>query len=344
MRHKLIRIFFLVLLQSCLLINGMVYSEQVEQKKKESFVIPKVAIKKRPNRQPGNIQKTDMQNKQRIEMQKKQKEDLLKLVQIKTVPDNKSPDKENENQTVGKDGSAMVLIPSGEFWMGSPDSEGETNEKPRHKVFLDNFYIDKYEITNEQYAKFLNSYGRDTDDRGNKMLSYYEWGIKKDGNKWIAAKDYEKYPAIFITWYGASQYARFYNKRLPTEAEWEKAARSGSSTKYFFGDSDDQLGEYAWYVKNSERKTHSVGKKNPNSFGVFDMYGNVWEWCSDWYDAAYYKSSVLKNPQGPSSGNGRVLRGGSWINVSAWCRSSYRVKFEPSAKANLGCGFRCVRQ
>jgi formylglycine-generating enzyme required for sulfatase activity len=268
----------------------------------------------------------------------------------------------------------MVLIPAGEFLMGSADkptwilrffesmSEGK-DEKPPHKVYLDAYYIDKYEVTNEQYIKFLNEYGKDKDDNGNIMIyDYFKWkGIfnEKDGlsggwiqqklrDKWYLAKGYEKHPVVHVTWYGANQYAKFYGKRLPTEAEWEKACRAGSQAKYCFGHSEKELGEYAWdyRYRHSGWETHPVGTNKPNKWGIYDMHGNVWEWCSDWYDKKYYKNSPTNNPKGPESGRARVLRGGSWNSaLTGACRSAHRYRLNPLGWGSFGneVGFRCAR-
>ena len=258
-----------------------------------------------------------------------------------------------------KDGSAMVLIPAGEFLMGSPEGEGEADEHPQHKVYLDAYYIDKYEVTNQQFAKFLNEWGKDTDENGQKMIYENEWGIKKvaaDFSKtrqllgWEPAKGYETYPVINVTWYGGNQYAKWAGKRLPTEAEWEKACRgpqesSGATfrrtTKYCYGNEENKLNEYAWYSANSGSKTHPVGAKEPNTWGVYDMHGNVWEWCSDWYDENYYKNAFYKNPQGPDKGGYRVIRGGSWDIGAVYCRSVNRGGNNPD-NGWYNNGFRCA--
>jgi len=244
-------------------------------------------------------------------------------------------------EIIGKDEVKMVLIPAGEFMMGSPEGEGEKDEHPQHKVYLDAYYIDKYEVTNEQYAKFLNEYGKHTDENGQKMIYKHKWGVKKSGGRWQPASGYEKNPVVNVTWYGANQYARYYGKRLPTEAEWEKACRAGSTTKYCFGDVESELGEYAWYEKNSGGMTNPVGRRKPNQYGLYDMHGNVWEWCSDWYDEKYYRISPDKNPEGPDKGSYRVLRGGSWYNYAYYCRSSSRLRYYPVFRY-FNYGFRCV--
>lgn len=234
---------------------------------------------------------------------------------------------------IAKDGAEMVLIPEGEFLMGSPEGEGASNEHPQHKVYLDAYYIDKYEVTFEQYNKFCESTGRSKpSDRG--------WGR---GNR----------PVINVTWDDAVAYAEWAGKRLPTEAEWEKACRAGSTEEYCFGIDlsflpdqnpntlDQNLGEYAWYDKNSGNKTHPVGEKKPNQYGIYDMHGNVWEWCADWDAKDYYKNSPYKNPPGPDKGSTRVLRGGSWYFYAILCRSASRFGFTPDAGLD-DYGFRCA--
>ena len=111
---------------------------------------------------------------------------------------------------------------------------------------------------------------------------------------------------------------------LPTEAQWEYACRAGSTTRYCFGDEESGLGEYAWYSANSGNKTHPVGEKKPNAWGLYDMHGNVCEWCQDWWKDGYYKESPVDDPTGAATGSNRVLRGGSWITPASSCRSAYR--------------------
>jgi len=250
-----------------------------------------------------------------------------------------------EEITWEKDNSVMVYIPAGEFLMGSNEYD---NEKPPHKVYLDAYYIDKYEVTNEQFANFLNKWGKDTDENSQKMFYEHDWGMKKisglfeSPQRWQSAKGYEEYPVINVTWYGANQYAKWAGKRLPTEAEWEKACRASSTTTYYYGNEENKRNEYAWYSANSDSKTHPVGTKEPNAWGIYDMHGNVWEWCSDWYDGNYYKNAFYKNPQGPEKGSYRVIRCGSWYNDAVFCRSANRFGDVPDDRW-LHIGFRCAR-
>ena len=129
--------------------------------------------------------------------------------------------------------------------------------------------------------------------------------------------------------------------RLPTDAEWEYACRAGSNTRFSFGDSDSMLGDYAWYSSNSDSKTHPVGQKRPNSFSLYDMHGNVYEWCQDWYGDSYYSNSPEVDRQGPSSGDYRVLRGGSRYDAPRFCRSATRFRISPDYRSD-DIGFRVV--
>jgi formylglycine-generating enzyme required for sulfatase activity len=148
----------------------------------------------------------------------------------------------------------------------------------------------------------------------------------------------EAMPIVDVTWDGAQAYCNWVAGRLPTEAEWEYAARGGS-TEARYGPVD----EIAWYTQNSQDQTHDVAQKRANGFGLYDMLGNVWEWVNDWYDQSYYQSSPSQDPQGPASGQSRVLRGGSRIDYPWYVRVSNRVRFNP-ANCDLVIGFRCVRE
>jgi len=238
----------------------------------------------------------------------------------------------------------MVQVVAGEFTMGRDDVEAD--EKPAHKVYLDVYYIDKYEVTNEQYAAFLNSYSSDTvksgEYAGEQMIQNYDGFLKNTQGKWQAVNGLENNPVTYVTWYGANEYAIYNGKALPTEAQWEKAARGsndGLGYTYSGGNNPDEVG---WYVGNSNNITHPVGQKQANELGLFDMSGNVWEWCSDWFDAGYYTNSPNKNPQGPIKGAGRVIRGGSWDVIDEVCRSTGRYWDYPENWSG-GYGFRCVR-
>jgi formylglycine-generating enzyme required for sulfatase activity len=223
----------------------------------------------------------------------------------------------------GKDRARMVLIPAGEFWMGSSVEIGKDDEHPLHRIWVDAFYIDEHEVTLDQYDRFCAATRRKkVDDAG--------WGR---GDR----------PVINITWFDAAAYCNWAGKRLPTEAEWEKACRGGTESAYFFGNDASRLDDYAWYRDNAGKTTQPVKRKKPNPFGLFDMHGNVWEWCEDWYAEDYYAGSPERNPRGPESGRFRVLRGGSWFSDADGVRAGHRRDYGiPDSHATV-CGFRCAK-
>jgi len=221
-------------------------------------------------------------------------------------------------------GIDFVWVPEGCFQMGCVfgiDCDGD--EKPVHKVCLDGFWMGKYEITQAQWKKVM---------RNNPS------NFKGDTR-----------PVERVSWDDVQKFLRQLNQkagkemyRLPSEAEWEYAARAGTDTMFYFGNDVAGLGKYAWYAENSGKKTHSVGQLKPNTWGLYDMYGNVYEWCQDWYGRGYYSKSPSKNPGGPSSGSARVLRGGGWGSVAGYCRAASRLGISPDARSSI-VGFRLLR-
>jgi formylglycine-generating enzyme required for sulfatase activity len=222
-----------------------------------------------------------------------------------------------------KDEALIFLIPAGVFWMGSPEGQGDNAQRPWHKVWLDAFYIDEHAVTFDQYDRFCEATGR----------------AKPDDEKWGRGQR----PVINVSWYDAEAYCKWAGKRLPTEAEWEKACRGGSDLSYCFGNDASKLEDYAWYGHHSNGMTHPVKKKKPNAFGLYDMHGNVWEWCSDWYDKAYYSKSPETNPTGPEKGQTKCNRGGSWLNdFEVLFRSACRLNDPPNNRYYY-LGFRCAK-
>jgi formylglycine-generating enzyme required for sulfatase activity len=222
----------------------------------------------------------------------------------------------------------MVLIPAGSFQMGS--NKGEFDEKPAHTVHLSSFYMDKYEVTNGEYKKCV--------DAGSCRAPYESTSITR--SSYYGDSRYENYPVIYVNWNQAKAYCEWKGGRLPTEAEWEYAARGGlRGMKYPNGDSISPI-EANYSCSWSD--TAKVGSYDPNGYGLYDMAGNVWEWTNDWYDEKYYENSPSQDPQGPSNGKYRVVRGGSWFNATYFIRVSNRVRCN-AADWDYDTGFRCAR-
>jgi formylglycine-generating enzyme required for sulfatase activity len=216
------------------------------------------------------------------------------------------------------------FLPGGRFRMGS--ESGDSDERPVHDVTLTPaFYMGVYEVTQEQYERVMGK--NPSHFKGsNNPVEMVSWDDAVEFCRRLSALPEEKVAG------------RVY--RLPTEAEWEYACRAGTDTAYSFGDDENELGECAWSRDNSGSTTHPVGKKKPNAWGLYDMHGNVWEWCSDWYGD--YPSGSVTNPSGASSGSSRVYRGGSWGAYAGHCRSAYRdYGFTPDGRRN-SLGFRLV--
>ncbi len=198
----------------------------------------------------------------------------------------------------------LVLIPAGEFLMGSPDSDKDAlpSEKPQHRVRITKpFYLGKYLVTQDQWQTVMDS--NPSEFKGPKNpVEQVSWDECR----------------TFLGKLNAKSAAGGGKFQLPSEAQWEYACRAGSKTRYCFGDDESKLGDYAWYEANSGNKTDPVGEKKPNAWGLYDMHGNVWEWCEDWY--ADYKESAVDDPTGAATGSLRVIRGGSWIRPAGYCR------------------------
>jgi len=239
----------------------------------------------------------------------------------------------------------MAVIPGGPFQMGMGSLEGEPDEQPAHEVYVDAFFIDRYLVTNADYARFLNVFGNRVEG-GEKWLDNVgplaSWlcKIQKKDERFTPKPGYENHPVIKVSWYGASAYARWLGKRLPTETEWEKAARGGlEGKKYVYGDtinpSQANVGGF--------HATTPVGSYPPNGLGLYDMVASVWQWCYDWYDPDYYARSPSRNPKGPGSGSLKVLRGGSWVHKESW-RVAMRSADDPLSKNFcFVTGFRCAK-
>ncbi len=219
------------------------------------------------------------------------------------------------DQPAAASGPEMKKIPGGQFKMGC--SPGDTgcfeDEKPAHAVRLGTFWLDATEVTQAQYQKIMGS----------------------NPSQFSACADC---PVERVSWENARDYCAKIGKRLPTEAEWEYAARAGTTAARY-----DETDAIAWYGKNSQAQTHAVGKKKPNAYGLYDMLGNVWEWCADWYGDNYYKDSPPENPTGPATGSYHVLRGGSFDNADWIVRASDRSGTSAPLVHSSFQGFRCAQ-
>lgn len=235
----------------------------------------------------------------------------------------------------------MKKVEGGSFMMGS--NNGEKDERPVHKVRVDDFMISAHEVTNGQYCLFLNESERTL----GKVMDFIDLEdddcrIKYNRKGYYPEPGYTNHPVIEVNWYGAKAFCDWAGGRLPTEAEWEYAAKGGAFSEGYKYSGSDKPGEVAWYDQNSMGSTHVVGTKKPNELNIYDMSGNVWEWCSDYYDATYYNISKSDNPRGPEWGTGRVVRGGSWGYNEYYLRTTYR-KLNSSEAGNFNLGFRLVK-
>jgi formylglycine-generating enzyme required for sulfatase activity len=217
----------------------------------------------------------------------------------------------------------LVKIPAGTFQMGSPESERfrEENEGPVHPVAISkDFYLGNYEVTQAQWLALMET-NPSTQLGDNLPVNRVNW---QDAQEFL-----QKLNELF----GESGY------RLPTEAEWEYACRAGTTTATYFGDevTEEQMADHAWYRGNSEGELHPVGQLQANAWGLFDLYGNVWEWCSDWYGP--YTADAVTDPRGPETGEEKVFRGASWMGRFEYLRSADRAKFKPENRQHTG-GFR----
>ena len=229
-----------------------------------------------------------------------------------------------------KDGMTLLYVPAGEFTMGSENSESD--EKPVHTVDLDAFWIDKTEVTNAMYARCVNA----------NQCNSPALTSSSSRSEYFGNPEYDNYPVIYVSWNDANAYCAWVDRRLPNEAEWEKAARADDARTYPWG--DDAPNNNLLNYNHAVGDTTVVGKylDGKSIYGALDMAGNVWEWVADWHDSSYYGKSSARNPPGPISGTYRVLRGGSWVNIDGNVRSANRVRFVP-ADASYSIGFRCSR-
>ncbi|OYT19504.1 MAG: hypothetical protein CCU26_11245 [Nitrospira sp. UW-LDO-01] len=248
----------------------------------------------------------------------------------------------NETQTpTSKDGTPTVLVPAGPFPMGVPpgDRDGGRDEYPRHEVFLDSFLIDQFEVTNGRYIEFVKSTGhRVPQNQTNPTRNLWQGDSITES---VAER-----PVINVDWFDADAYCKWAGKRLPTEAEWEKAAKGTSDRRFVWGNVEPTAKHLNYNQRWIGEKTlmpvgsYEAGK---SPYGAYDMAGNVWEWVNDWYDARYYEKSPERNPKGPETGLKKVIRGAGWQNETPTVRIFTRVESDPTMR-NESTGFRCATE
>jgi len=250
-------------------------------------------------------------------------------------------------EVITKSGVAMVYLPGGEFMMGS--NQGNPDEVPAHKVKVSSYLMDMFEVTQEMFTKVQLPNPSHWQESPKKPVERVRW---RDAKQYCNERSLLEglkpcYNEKTIDWdcdYAANGY------RLPSEAEWEYACRAGKDEAYELGQAD-KLRQYAWFAENADQKTHAVGQKKPNRWGLCDLSGNVSEWCEDVYDATYYRNSPALDPHGPPNPGKdvkRVIRGGSWKSSASLCRASAR-QGEKTGDSDACfstdyCGFRCVRR
>ncbi len=234
-------------------------------------------------------------------------------------------------EITAKDGAPMVLVPAGAFWMGLAEGEGLDDEQPRHRVYLDVYHIDQFEITTERYAKFLAFTG------WQKPLN---WTM-------VTLPEHATRPVIGVGWADADAYCRINGRRLPTEAEWEKAARGTTERRFPWGEKKPaaSLALFGQMAKFSYDLLKPVGSfpGGESPYGAFDLAGNVAEWVEDWYDGEYYRNSPEKNPPGPRTGQYKMVRGGSWSDMPVYLMAAGRTSKLPPDTRNAFIGFRCAQ-
>lgn len=231
----------------------------------------------------------------------------------------------------------MVVIPSGTYWRGSND--GKRDETPRHRITLRSYAVDAHPVTNEQFVRFLTAMGGEKDSYHRDLIRLRDSRLKRSGGKLSIESGYHKHPVVGVTWYGAAAYARWVGKRLPTEAEWEIAA-SGAGGEWPFPTGENIDKSLCNYFSAD---TTPVTSHPANALGLYDIAGNVYEWCYDWYDYNYYEKALQEpdNPEGPLQGVYRVLRGGCWKSLKEDLRCSRRHRNNPGT-VNSTYGFRCA--
>ncbi len=273
-------------------------------------------------------------------------------------------------------GMRFVLIPPGESDMGSTDAvvanllekakskniggfyiERLPSEAPKHRVRITKpFWLGRHEVTRGQFRRFVDDSGYRTeaerDGKGGRAL--IDGQLKRDPrlvwNRDLGFEQADNYPVVNVTWNDVTEFCAWLSEKegekshLPSEAQWEYACLAGTTTPWYSVDNEEALKEYGWFISHAEGKSQPVGQKTPNAWGLYDMHGNVWEWCADWYDPAYYATSPRHDPAGPAAGPYHVPRSGSWANAAGACQAAYRCGWQEAGGRADSRGFRIARQ
>ncbi|MBN1969915.1 MAG: SUMF1/EgtB/PvdO family nonheme iron enzyme [Candidatus Delongbacteria bacterium] len=300
---------------------------------------------------PDNREARDGLRKIQIEIEriretenKLKQEEQHRLEKVKKNKEAENKKKETEYNIQQK----MIYVEGGWFYMGN--NESDNDEKPLHKVYLDDFYISNFEVTHREFIDFLNDRRIRSDGflsgtryinmhSENCAIGYRSNKFYFKGSKLVSSQEC---PVIEVTWYGADAFCKWKGGRLPTEAEWEYAAKGGVNKNNYVYCGGNNIDDVAWHGGNASDKIHPVGKKKQNDLGIFDMSGNVWEWCSDWYDSNYYENSPDKNPSGHVSRTSKIIRGGSWNSFKKNCRTTNRSNMNPNI-SSTSYGFRFLK-
>lgn len=269
---------------------------------------------------------------------------------------------DTEESPAGHNGAKdMILVPEGDFFMGSQGEKYPEDEQPQHKVYVSAFYIDRYEVSNSEFTSFLNAVSSKTapdvikqwivvrdDIEDPQREQWFPAEITRKGSLYAALSAFENSPVLTVSWFGADAYCRWKGGRLPTEAEWEKAARGGLDG-YEFPWGNQIPTRYSgmnfgrrWPDNFLAAPTAAVSDNPVNGYGISGMAGSAAEWCSDWYGPRYYRESPARDPKGPGSGQKKVLRGGSWASAAMGLRVALRGADRPWSNSN-SAGLRCVR-
>lgn len=243
----------------------------------------------------------------------------------------------------GANAQDMIEVKAGSFTMGNASF---SREIPIRTVGISRFYMSKNAITNAQFATFMNAYGSDTVKDGTfvgkPLVTEDSWGVVRENGVWKAALGYETFPVVKVTWFGADAFCKASGGRLPTEAEWEYAAKGGPSQQTFTFSGSSTATSVAWFYDNSAHTNHAVGQKAANTLGLFDMSGNVYQWCSDWFGRyGDFGVSGESNPKGPTTGASKVIRGGYRSLGSGDLHLTNRESLSPDESCNF-IGFRLV--